>query len=129
VRQAQRSAALVGLAPHRHVVVAPETTTADAVAVAEAAGAALIVVLGDGGILDAAVTVAAAAAADRSATVLAAADLDPPTTRPDVTATALLERLRDEQLPWVAVTTAAGRFVGAVDADALADLASRDELP
>lgn len=115
--------------PRRHVVVHGDVTVGDALAAARAEGASLIVVLHEREVLGAAVTFDTAAGAASSDALTTVLDLDPPATRPDATARALLERIRDEGLDWVAVTTAAGRFLGAVDGDALAELARSDRLP
>ena len=128
MRDRQRAAALVHVAPRRHVIVDATAIAGDAVRAADGDDGALVVVLQDG-ILGAITSVADADAADPSTPVLAVADLDPPTTRPDVTAEDLVERLQDEELAWVAITTAGGRFLGAVDGAGLMELARRDELP
>lgn len=113
-----------------HVTVEPDTTVADARRAADAAGASLVVVLRDGGVLDAiAERDDLTAVAEATAVVWEISDRDPPATRPNATASELVERVRKEGLTRIAVTDASGRLLGVVDGAALLDLARRDELP
>ena len=112
------------------MVVPAHATVAEVRAAASGAGADLVVLVHDDEVLAGAVSLHGdddGAGAD--AAVEAITDLDPPATRPDVAAKALLERVRGDGLPWIAVTTAAGRFLGVIDGDALAALARADRLP
>lgn len=109
--------------------MAGDATIGDALVAARSSDASLIVLLHEGAVLGAAVSVASAAGATPTDRLTSVLDLDPPAARPDVTAQDLLGRVRSEKLPWVAVTTAHGRFLGAVGGAALAELARSDRLP
>lgn len=112
------------------MVVPARATVAEARATAAGAGADLVVLVHDGELLAGTVSLQGVdERAGADAPVETVADLDPPATRPDVTGKVLLDRMRGDDLPWVAVTTATGRFLGVVDGHALAALARADRLP
>jgi CBS-domain-containing membrane protein len=64
-----------------------------------------------------------------SVVLSASGDPAPPTVRAGTPVRDVVERLRNDDAPWLLVTTARGRLVGVVRRDRLLAMAETDELP
>lgn len=125
---AQRVSALATDAPI--AVVDRRSTVGDARTAADEAGAALVVVtVGAEALVDGAIPREMLDGVDDDAPLTTVAAPAPVTVRPSVAIRELVDRLRDEDTPWIVVTRADGTLVGAVARDHLLALARSDRLP
>ena len=109
--------------------VAPETSVREARAAADDAGVSLVVIVRGDDVLDGVADLASLEDGDDASPLAEVADGDPPATRPNATGSELVERVRQDDLAWIAVTDTGGRFLGVIDGARLLDLARHDQLP